>query len=121
MAARIKSLASEAARKESPNEIRRLVSELSYGNVLVVTGAELSTESGLCDYRSPRIEMRRTPMHEQDFANNPISGQKYWARSFAGYKVSGHAAPNRAHYAQADLYRCRPDQFSARMYRNKCR
>ena len=118
MVARIKSLAPEAARRASPNEIRRLVSELSRGNVLVITGAGLSTESGLRDYRSPGREMRRRPMHAQDFANNPISRQKYWARSFAGYEVLGDAAPNRAHYALADLHRYRPDQFSAHITQN---
>ena len=49
MVASFKSLAPEAARRASPNEIRRLVSELSRGNVLVITGAGLSTESGLCE------------------------------------------------------------------------
>ncbi len=118
MAMRLKSLAPEAARRASPNEIRQLVSELSRGNVLIITGAGLSTESGLRDYRSPGREMRRTPMHAQDFANNASSRRKYWARSFAGYEVMGDAAPNRAHYALAELHRHRPHQFGAHITQN---
>ena len=102
--ARIKSLAPEAARTASPNDIRQLVSELSRGIVLVITGAGLSTDSGLCDNCRPGREMRRTPVHAQDFANNPISRQNYWSISFEGYKVLGDAAPNRAHYALDNLY-----------------
>ena len=85
---------------------------------MVITGAGFSTESGLCDYRSPGREMRRTPMHARDFANNSISRQNYWTRSFAGYKVLGNAAPNRGHYTLADLYRYRPDQSSAHIMQN---
>ena len=118
MVGRIKSLAPETARRASPTEIRRLFSEISRGNVLMITGAELSTKSGLWDYRRPGREMRRTPMHAQDFANNPISRKKYWAHSFAGYKVFAGAVPNLAHYAQDDLYQYRPEQLSAHITQN---
>ena len=71
MVERIKLVAPEAARRASPNEILWLFSELSSGNVLVITGTGLPTESRIHDDRIPEREMRRIPMHAQDFTSNP--------------------------------------------------
>ncbi len=71
---------------------------------LVLSGAGLSTESGIPDYRSPeRLAKPRTPMRYQEFANSASARQRYWARSFRGWQNVGRAEPNAGHKSLARL------------------
>jgi len=83
----------------------RLVGLFSGGNVTVLTGAGLSTESGIPDYRGPDGKRRVTPMTYGDFVASQANRQRYWARSFVGWRRFAGAGPNDGHRAVADLQR----------------
>ena len=72
------------------------------GRVLVLSGAGLSTESGIPDYRGP-TSVRRSPMTYQEFVGSAAARQRYWARSHVGWRVIGAARPNTGHLAVAAL------------------
>ncbi len=72
-----------------------------------LTGAGLSTDSGIPDYRGPGSP-RRTPMTYQEFLSGPQAQRRYWARSHVGWTRIGEAAPNDGHRALAVLERTGP-------------
>ncbi|GAA0810117.1 NAD-dependent protein deacetylase [Spirilliplanes yamanashiensis] len=79
---------------------------LADGGVVVLSGAGLSTESGIPDYRGPTGAARRgTPMTFQTFTGDPAARRRYWARSHVGWRVIGDARPNAGHRAVAQLQR----------------
>jgi NAD-dependent SIR2 family protein deacetylase len=74
--------------------------------VLVLTGAGVSTESGIPDYRDERGQWKRSPpMQYREFVGSEARRRRYWARSLLGFKVLGNAAPNAAHRLLADWER----------------
>lgn len=75
------------------------------GPALVLTGAGMSTESGIPDYRGPDGKRRITPMSHQEFIATSAARQRYWARSFIGWQRFSVAEPNVGHRAVADLQR----------------
>jgi len=83
----------------------RLVELLRGGNVTVLSGAGLSTESGIPDYRGPDGKRRVMPMTYGEFVASPANRQRYWARSFVGWRRFAGAGPNDGHRAVADLQR----------------
>ncbi|WP_120719507.1 NAD-dependent protein deacetylase [Streptomyces hundungensis] len=75
---------------------------LSSGGVLVLSGAGLSTESGIPDYRGEGGSLsRHTPMTYQDFTASAQARRRYWARSHLGWRTFGGARPNSGHRAVA--------------------
>lgn len=75
-----------------------------HSKVLVLTGAGLSTHSGIPAYRDEGgAWLRRTPIFYQDFIQCPIARRRYWARSYFGWDHVASAKPNQGHQALARL------------------
>ncbi len=72
--------------------------------LFVLTGAGVSTDSGIPCYRDPSGAWnRRAPMTLQEFLRSPSARQRYWARSMIGWPLIARARPNAAHSALASL------------------
>jgi NAD-dependent SIR2 family protein deacetylase len=74
------------------------------GDVVVLSGAGLSTDSGIPDYRGASGSLRRhTPMTYQTFTRDPRGRHRYWARSYVGWRRIRGARPNDGHRAVGTL------------------
>jgi NAD-dependent SIR2 family protein deacetylase len=89
---------------ELDERVDRLTEWIADRGVVVLSGAGLSTESGIPDYRGPSGAGRRhTPMTYQTFTRDPVARRRYWARSHLGWRTIGAARPNDGHRAVARL------------------
>ncbi|MFO7180939.1 MAG: NAD-dependent protein deacetylase [Pseudomonadota bacterium] len=95
---------SAEVRHPDADALERLARAFARGRVLVLTGAGVSTESGIPDYRDERGEWKhQRPIEYREFVGSKAVRKRYWARSFVGYRVLRSASPNAAHFALATL------------------
>lgn len=85
-------------------QLLRISTTLRDRPALVLSGAGISTDSGIPDYRSPEALARpREPMRFQEFARSEAARRRYWARSHGGWQRMAVLRPNAAHFAVAEL------------------
>jgi len=89
-----------ARRTESPE----LVALLRGRRLAVLTGAGMSTDSGIPDYRGPDSPPSN-PMTIRQFTTDPVFRQRYWARNHVGWRHMHDTMPNAGHRALAALER----------------
>ncbi|HEX3784948.1 MAG TPA: NAD-dependent protein deacetylase [Pseudonocardiaceae bacterium] len=86
------------------SDIEPIIPVLAQGRVAVLSGAGLSTESGIPDYRGEAGSLRNhTPMTYQEFTSSLPGRRRYWARSYLGWRTIARAKPNSGHRAVAEL------------------
>lgn len=86
----------------NPTGIDHLTGLMKGRSWVALTGAGMSTDSGIPDYRGPDSPPA-TPMQFADFARSADNRRRYWARSYLGWTRIGRALPNAGHRALADL------------------
>jgi len=96
----------------SPDQLQEQVERLvdwwqDKNRVLCMTGAGLSTESGIPDYRGSEGSYHRghKPMVHDQFMKSEYQRKRYWGRGMVGWKSFHETSPNAGHLALADLER----------------
>lgn len=87
---------------EQTRSVAAVAEFLSGRTWVALTGAGVSTDSGIPDYRGP-TSVRATPMQFGEFVASADARRRYWARSHQGWRRIGQAEPNPGHRALVRL------------------
>lgn len=87
-----------------PQRLEHAREILTGRRIVALTGAGISTDSGIPDYRSPGAPAR-TPMTLSQFLSTPEFRQRYWARNHVGWRHMDAATPNASHHALTAMQR----------------
>ncbi len=87
------------------SHLDQVLALLRAGQVAILTGAGMSTASGIPDYRGPDGKRRVQPMQYAEFLASTEGRRRYWARAFVGWERFAGAGPNSAHRGVADWQR----------------
>ncbi|MCA9615717.1 MAG: NAD-dependent protein deacetylase [Sandaracinus sp.] len=95
---------SSEASNDSNAPFDALVALLHGKRVAVLTGAGISTESGIPDYRGPETRRRaRNPIQGREFVASEDARRRYWARALLGWRRFADKRPAAGHQALAEL------------------
>ncbi len=86
-----------------PEAFEQIAELLRAGDIAVLTGAGMSTASGIPDYRGPDGQRRAEPMQYSEFLADAAGRRRYWARAYSGWKRFAEAGPNTSHLAVAAM------------------
>ena len=99
----------DGARDRDVAQLRDLIAKSRH--MVVFTGAGISTESGIPDFRSPGgVWSRNTPVQFQDFVASSEARREAWRQKLASHRDMARAEPNRGHRAVAALVSRGPAQ-----------
>ena len=98
----------ENTEEETAAVVRKLDDFIAQSrNLFVLTGAGISTESGIRDYRSEDVGLYAVsdsrPMQYSDFLKSAANRRRYWARNCVGWEEFSSRQPNEGHFALATL------------------
>lgn len=83
--------------------VHDVIDLLRGGGVVALTGAGMSTESGIPDYRGPDGSRRVTPMTIDEFRDGEAGARRYWSRAYVGWNRFRAARANAGHAALARI------------------